>query len=119
MDIAYFINNRIPPEIKSLILQYTLSTPIKEELLEFSEKRKNIEYKWFDLDFDYFHSVGVFPEWIRTFSIGKKRRGETFKNCTVKFVDDYDLIEETLGKQSILWGRSRIGIIPYIKPGTR
>ena len=44
MDIKYFINNYICPELKSLILLYTLSTPIKEELLELFEKRKYIKY---------------------------------------------------------------------------
>lgn len=104
MNIKYFINNCICPELKSLILQYTLSTPIKEELLEMFEKRKHIKYKWIDLDCEWYYSLGVYPEWIRIFVIKNKEQ-------KIKI----QLIEEQLGRTNVINVRTRIGIIPYIK----
>ena len=45
MNINDFINNWLRPEVKFLILQYTLSLPIKSELSKVFNERKDIQYK--------------------------------------------------------------------------
>tara|TARA_Y100000741_G_C18223093_1_gene546747 strand:- start:597 stop:908 length:312 start_codon:yes stop_codon:yes gene_type:complete len=53
MKIADFINNWLRPEVKFLIIQYTLYSPIKSELNELFRKRKNIQYKWIRFEYSW------------------------------------------------------------------
>ncbi len=46
MDITEFVNNWIRPEVKALIQQYALSSPIDRELAKFMETRKHLKYGW-------------------------------------------------------------------------
>lgn len=46
MDIAVFVNNWLRPEVKSLIQQYTLCSPIKKELETVMKKRECLSYDW-------------------------------------------------------------------------
>ena len=53
MKINDFINNWIRPEVKFLILQYTLSSPIKSELKKLFNERKDIQYKWIRYEYSW------------------------------------------------------------------
>lgn len=53
MNINDFINNWLRPEVKSLIFQYTVSTPIKSELKKLFNERKYIQYKWVRYEYSW------------------------------------------------------------------
>ena len=53
MNINDFINNWLRPEVKFLIFQYTISTPIKSELNKVFNERKNIQYKWVRYEYSW------------------------------------------------------------------
>ena len=53
MNINDFINNWLRPEVKFLILQYTLSSPIKSELSKVFNERKDIQYKWVRYEYSW------------------------------------------------------------------
>ena len=53
MNINDFINNWLRPEVKFLIFQYTISTPIKSELNKVYNERKKIQYKWIRFEYSW------------------------------------------------------------------
>lgn len=53
MNINDFINNWLRPEVKSLIFQYAISTPIKYELNKVYNERKNIQYTWVRYEYSW------------------------------------------------------------------
>ena len=53
MNINDFINNWLRPEVKFIILQYTLSSPIKSELKKLFNERKDIQYKWVRYEYSW------------------------------------------------------------------
>lgn len=65
--IADFINNYLRPEVKSLILQYTLSCPLGHDIKSIRERRKYLKYIWFKNRYDAANntnSKSSFSLWI-------------------------------------------------------
>jgi len=75
MNINDFINKWLRPEVKFLILQYTVSSPIKSELKKFLNKRKYIKYKWVRYEYSWRMRTPTPTYCLYIHNSNSKRRG--------------------------------------------